>query len=159
MDINLLITFIILNIVNVITQTAKSIATVKCGKGMAAIVNAAAYSLYTVVIIYTVCDLPLAVKALVVGLCNLVGVYIVKWVEEKAQKDKLWKVEMTVGDTKRLSLSNDLTLAGISFNFTLCHKWALFNCYCSTKEESHKVKEIGKKYNAKFFASESKNLY
>ena len=45
MNTELLITFIILNIVNVIIQTVKSIATIKCGKGCAAAVNAIAYGL------------------------------------------------------------------------------------------------------------------
>ena len=35
----LLIIFILLNIVNVIIQTVKSLATIKCGKTMASIVN------------------------------------------------------------------------------------------------------------------------
>ena len=77
----LLILFIVLNVVNVIIQTVKSLATVKCGKGMASIVNAVAYGLYTIVLVYTMCDLPLYLKALVVALCNLVGVFIVKWLE------------------------------------------------------------------------------
>ena len=59
MNTELLIIFIALNIVNVIIQTVKSLATVKCGKTVAAVVNAVAYGLYTVVVVYTVCDLPL----------------------------------------------------------------------------------------------------
>ena len=43
MDTKLLIIFIVLNVVNVIIQTVKSIATIKCGKTMAALVNAIAY--------------------------------------------------------------------------------------------------------------------
>ena len=39
---NLLTTFILLNIANVIIQTVKSIATIKCGKTAAAVVNAVA---------------------------------------------------------------------------------------------------------------------
>ena len=62
MDTKLLIIFIALNIVNVIIQTVKSIATIKCGKTLAAIINAVAYGLYTVVVVYTVCDLPLWLK-------------------------------------------------------------------------------------------------
>ena len=96
MDTRLLIIFIALNIVNVIIQTVKSLATVKCGKTAAALVNAVAYGLYTVVLVYTVCDLPLWLKVIVVGLCNLVGVFVVKFAEEKARKDKLWKVEATI---------------------------------------------------------------
>ena len=92
----LLLTFIILNIVNVILQTVKSLCTVKCGKVVASVVNAVAYGLYTVVIIYTVCDLPLVTKALVVALCNLIGVFVVKLIEEKSRKDKLWLVKITI---------------------------------------------------------------
>ena len=84
------------NVVNVIIQTVKSLATVKCGKTVAAIVNAVAYGLYTVVVVYTMCDLPLWAKALIVGVANLIGVYVVKLFEEKARKDKLWKVEATI---------------------------------------------------------------
>ena len=81
MDTKLLLVFIGLNIANVIIQTVKSIATVKCGKGVAAIVNAVAYGLYTVVTVYLMCELSLGLKALIVALCNLVGVYVVKWAE------------------------------------------------------------------------------
>ena len=73
MNMNLLITFIILNIVNVVIQTIKSLATVKCGKGVAAIVNAVAYGLYTIVTVYMLCELPLMWKASIVAFCNLVG--------------------------------------------------------------------------------------
>ena len=92
----LLLTFIILNILNVIIQTVKSIATVKCGKTAAAIINAVAYGLYTVVTVYMMCELELWLKALIVAVANLIGVYVVKLLEEKARKDKVWKVETTI---------------------------------------------------------------
>lgn len=158
MDMKLFIMFVVLNIINVIIQTVKSLVTVKCGKGLAALANAVAYGLYTVVVVYMVCELPLWLKVLVIGLCNLVGVFIVKWLEEKAQKDKLWKVEMTVPKGQQLDLIVELDKAGISYNTDVCYKWALFNCYCPTKTESHAVREIGKKYGAKFFATEGKVL-
>ena len=76
MNWELLFTFIILNIANVIIQTVKSLATVKCSKGVAAVVNAVAYGLYTIVTVYMLCDLELYLKASIVALCNLVGVYV-----------------------------------------------------------------------------------
>ena len=79
----LFILFVVLNVINVVLQTAKSIATMRCGKTVAAVANAVAYSLYTVVIIYTNCELPLFAKVAVVGVTNLIGVYIVKAIEEK----------------------------------------------------------------------------
>lgn len=47
MEMKLLILFIVMNVLNVVIQTVKSIATIKCGKTVAAIVNAFAYGLYT----------------------------------------------------------------------------------------------------------------
>ena len=160
MTTNLIILFVILNIVNVITQTVKSIATVKCGKEVAAIINALAYGLYTIVTIYMMCELPLFLKAGVVAVCNLVGVYVVKLFEEKARKDKLWKVEMTVPkglDSGWLTLN--LKSANIPFNYIEnVGKYTLFNVYCATQEESKAVKEFAKECHAKYFVTETKTL-
>lgn len=159
MDNKLLILFIVLNVVNVIIQTVKSIATIKCGKTVAALVNAIAYGLYTVVVVYTVCELPLWLKVVVVGGANLIGVYLVKLFEEKGRKDKLWKVEATVlrGWTKELHSA--LVEAEISHNYLEnVGKYTLFNLYCDTQTESRKAKEILTKYDAKYFVSETKIL-
>lgn len=159
MDYKLLTIFIVLNIINVIIQTVKSIATVKCGKVSAAIINAVAYGLYTVVTVYMLCELSLGVKALIVALANLVGVYVVKLIEEKGRKDKLWKVEATVlrGWTK--SLHKDLIEAEISHNYLEnVGKYTLFNIFCDNQTQSAKAKEILAKYEAKYFVSETKVL-
>ena len=154
----LLIIFIALNIANVIIQTVKSIATVKCGKGVAAIVNAVAYGLYTVVTVYLMCELSLGLKALIVALCNLVGVYVVKWAEEKARKDKLWKVEATVLPSKAGWLISRLTEQHIPFNYIDVEKYVIFNIYCVTQNESSIAKTHLNVANAKYFVSESKTL-
>lgn len=156
---NLLLTFIILNIVNVVLQTIKSLATVKCGKGVAAVVNALAYGLYTYVIIYTNADLPMFTKACVVALTNLIGVYIVKSVEEKMRKDKLWKIECTVATYSYKKFIEELTHTNISFNdYSIDKYYHGFNIYAYKQSESQKIKEILKKYNVKYFVSESKIL-
>lgn len=159
MDTKLLIVFIVLNIANVIIQTVKSIATVKCGKVSAAIINAVAYGLYTIVTVYLMCELDLYLKAGIVALCNLVGVYVVKLIEEKARKDKLWKIEATVFDPYTKSLHLDLTAEEIPCNYIpKIGKWSVFNIYCDSQEKSKKVKILLEKYNAKYFVSESKTL-
>ena len=155
----LLIIFIILNSFNVILQTVKSICTVKCGKTVAAIVNAVAFGLYTVVIVYTNADLPLIQKVLVVALSNLIGVYVVKWVEEKKRKEMLWKVEFTVLGKNTSAVANLLDLAHIPHNYIEnVGKYTIFNAYCATQKQSESVKEIIKEYNAKYFVSETKEL-
>ena len=155
----LLIVFIVLNIFNVILQTVKSICTVKCGKTVAAIVNAVAYGLYTVVIVFINTDLPLMQKVLVVALSNLIGVYVVKWFEEKQRKEMLWKVEFTVLAQNTKTIADILTLAHIPHNYIEnVGRYTIFNAYCATQKQSESVKEIIKEYNAKYFVSETKEL-
>ena len=159
MNAQLLFIFIILNILNVIIQTIKSIATVKCGKGIASIINAVAYGLYTIVTVYMMCELPLMWKAGIVALCNLIGVYVVKWGEEKSRKDKLWKVEATVQKCYAEELHYALKSVGLPHNYIeKVGKYTIFNAYCATQKESESVKEIVNKYNAKYFVSETKIL-
>ena len=155
----LLIEFIILNILNVIIQTVKSLVTVKCGKELAAIVNAIAFGLYTVVTVYMMCELPLGTKAIVVALCNLVGVYVVKLLEEKAKKDKLWKVELTVRENHTTDLHTNLKDLDIPHKYIEnVGNYTIFNIYCATQKESALVRDIANRYNAKYFVTESKVL-
>ena len=159
----LLILFIVLNIVNVILQTFKSIATVKCGKLSASIINAVAYGLYTVVLVYTNCELNLWAKVAVVAVTNLIGVYIVKLIEEKLRKDKLWKIEFTVknngnGDLVK-TINNLLEEKEVSHYYSnIDEKYTIFNCYCATQAESLIVKQIVEQFKAKYFANETKIL-
>lgn len=162
MDWNLFWLFIVLNVANVIIQTVRSIATIKCGKVMASLANAVAYGLYTVVVVYTVCDLDLWLKVVVVAVANLVGVYVVKEFEEKARKDKLWKVEATLHSQNIEPQYDDciieLKKSNIPFNYIDANKYIIVNCYCATQKESAQVKAILDKYHAKYFVSESKTL-
>ena len=158
MNTKLLLVFIVLNIANVIIQTVKSIATVKCGKMSAAVINAVAYGLYTIVTVYLMCELDLYLKAGIVALCNLVGVYVVKLIEEKARKDKLWKVEMTLPHEHAEKVHTMLQLVNIPHNYIDIEKYVLFNCYCATQAESARVKTIANDFEAKYFVSESKTL-
>ena len=162
MDWNLFWIFVALNVVNVVIQTVKSIATIKCGKVPAAIVNAVAYGLYTIVVVYTVCELPLWLKTAVVAVANLIGVYIVKLLEEKKRKDKLWKVEATLRSQNIEPQYDDCIIElkenNIPFNYIGADKYIIVNCYCATQKESAQVKTILDKYHAKYFVSESKTL-
>lgn len=158
MNTNLFILFVVLNIVNVVLQTIKSLLTNKGGKWSAAVGNMVAYGLYTVLLVYMTCDLPLMTKVAVVGGCNFIGVFLVKLMEEKMQKDRLWKIELTISNLNGNRLHKELEEAGISHNWQVIDKWAVFNCYAPTKRESHIVRETAKQYAAKFFANEAKIL-
>ena len=156
----MLILFIVMSIINVIIQTVKSIATIKCGKLAAAVINAVAYGLYTYVIVLTANDsIDLLAKCFIVAGCNFVGVYVVKFFEEKARKDKLWKIEAPVPVANVGELSAVLEEYKLSYNcFKTSGEHRIFNIYCATQEQSRFAKMALDGHFAKYFVSESKTL-
>lgn len=154
---NLLVTFILLSIANVIIQTIKSIATIKCGKTVAAGVNAIAYGLYTFVIVYTNCELDIWIKAGITAAANFVGVYIVKYFEEKARKDKLWRIEVTVPNCYVEDAIEELEGIPMS-KIPLSNDYTLVLCYCASQKESEQVKYAIGKWDAKFFVTEQNGV-
>ena len=128
--------FIVLNVINVVIQTIKSIVTISGTKMVAAVVNAITFAFYTVVVIYMNADgLGIIWKAVIIGVANFGGVYVVKIVEIKNRKDKLWKVEATVPDKYTEAVHFDLReiphnyIAGVG-------KYTLFNFYCATQKST-----------------------
>lgn len=155
---NTILLFALCTAVNVILSTIKSILTVKGGKFSASFINAITYGFYSYVIVLTSADgMPIWVKMAITAICNFVGVYLVKWIEEKARKDKLWKVELTVPTKYTNTVDFDLHDVPHSY-IELSDKHTLFNFYCATQKESAKVKAIANQYEAKYFVAESKNL-
>lgn len=154
----LLVIFVVLNIFNVILQTVKSIATVKCGKWGASLINAFAYGLYTVVLVYTAMDFPLWEKVIVVAVSNLVGVFVVKYFEEKAHRDKIWKIEATLHRDNADDFIAEVKTVNIPLNYVETEKYIIVNCYCNTQTDSEKIKPILDKYKVKYFVSETKTL-
>lgn len=155
---NTILLFALCTAVNVILSTIKSILTVKGGKLSASFINALTYGFYSYVIVLTSADgMPIWLKMAITAICNFIGVYLVKWIEEKARKDKLWKVELTVPTKYTNTIDFDLHDVPHSY-IELSDKHTLFNFYCATQKESAKVKTIANQYEAKYFVAESKNL-
>ena len=155
---NLLIIFIVLSIINVIFSTIKSIVTVKGGAFSASVISALYYGYYNIVLIYTVAEFPLWQKIVVTFGCNLIGVFMVKWGEEKTKKDKLWKVEATIDKSEFDQNKELLDLFKVPHNYIDIEKYVILNFYCATKKQSETVKNLLDEMNAKYFVAESKNL-
>lgn len=83
--------FVILNFINVLVNTARSLCTIKGGKWVASIMNAVCYGYYTVIIFITATyEIPLSLKIIAVAIVNFIGVFTIKFCEEKMRKEKLW---------------------------------------------------------------------
>lgn len=153
---SIVLLFIICTAVNVILSTVKSICTVNGGKWIAAFMNALTYGFYSYVIILTNVDgLSTLAKMFITAICNFVGVFIVKLVEEKTRKERLWKIEATFSKEY---------LDKIDKSYNIPHSYidignhVIFNFYAKDKEQSKLVKDIVRQYHGKYFVSESKIL-
>ena len=149
------IIFVILNIINVILQTIKSLATTKGGKISASVMNAVAYAIYTVVLVYMTCELSTISKALIVGACNLVGVYIVKSLEEKKAKRKIYKIEFTVNADTLNKILNTEKLN--HYNIIKVGDMNIINFYVD-KKELRTIEELTKKYEGKYIITKGENF-
>ena len=159
MNYDFLIAFIGLSIINVVFSTIRSIITINGDKTVASLISGAYFAFYNVMMIYTVADFPMWQKCLITFVCNVVGVWLVKWGEEKARKDKLWEVRGTLTTPINcVAVCKDLDEANIPYNYIDVNKYIIFNCYCATQADSVKVKKILNDWEMKYFVSESKTL-
>jgi uncharacterized protein YebE (UPF0316 family) len=152
----LIITFLILSIINVIFSTVRSIATIKSEKWIAAISNAGYFAYYNIVLIYAVADFNLGIKCVITFIANMVGVLLVKEIEEKTKKEKLWKFEITVKSEWFYLMRDFLKDNAISSNYIDLGKYCIFNAFCETKEQSDKIIQITKNCKGKYFVTETK---
>lgn len=157
---NTILLFALCTAVNVILSTIKSILTINGGKVSASFINALTYGFYSYVIVLTSADgMPIWLKMAITAVCNFIGVYLVKLIEEKARKDRLWKIEFAVSASYNADIVKLMvTDHDIPCNYFYAGKWIMFNCYCSTQEQTKAVKEIAHTCNGKISAYESKNL-
>ena len=154
MNIKFIIIFSLLSLVNVVFATFKSLVTIKGGKWAAALANAGYFAFYNIMLIFTVADFPMWMKCIITFGSNLIGVLLVKFIEEKSAKEKLWKFEATFA-IENLDNINHL-LKEIPHNYIEVGKWVIFNIYCATCEQSELVTEICKLHHGKYFVTETK---
>lgn len=156
---NFLLLFFTLSIVNVIFSTVRSILTIKGGKITASLLSGGYFAFYNVMLIYTVAEFPMWQKCLITFVCNVLGVFIVKLIEEKMRKDRLWEIKGTIPNTdEAFNLIRSLKNAKVPCNYIDINKYLIIQCYASTQEESAIVKRLFKENDVKYFASESKIL-
>lgn len=157
---NAIIIFAIATVVNVSLSTIRSICTIKGGKWISAITNAVCYGFYPLIVMLTAKGtVAIMVNMAITAIANFVCVWLIKFIEEKAQKDKLWEVRATVCAEYTESLHKNLEVKNIPHNYIEnVGKYTIFNIYCETQNESAEVKKILDFNNAKYFVSESKTL-
>lgn len=157
---NAIVIFAIATIVNVTLSTIRAICTIKGGKWISATTNAICYGFYPLIVMLTAKGtVDIIINMGITAIANFICVWIIKFVEEKARKDKLWKVEATVLRGWTNELHRSLVEAEIPHNYLEnVGKYTLFNIFCEKQSDSAKAREILNRFEAKYFVTESKNL-
>lgn len=158
---NAIIIFIIATIVNVTLSTIRALCTIKGGKWLSATMNAVCYGFYPLIVMLTAKGtVDILINMLITAVVNFVCVWIIKLVEEKARKDKLWKFECTIlkDELPRLQELLKLGFYDIPYNYIDIDKYYIVNFYCATQQQSADIKKLFDHCNfeVKYFISESK---
>lgn len=158
---NFIIFFALITLANVIIQTVKSLFTIKGGKLSAATVNAIAFGFYTYIIFFTADDsISLWQKALITAVCNFIGVFFVKFIEERLQKDRLWIFNCTakVESADVIKITELLKSMDISLTYNqLKDDLYTLSIYSYTQNESEMIKSVLKNYKIKYCVIETKS--
>ena len=152
--------FAIATVINVVLSTIRSIATIKCGKWVSAVANAVCYGFYPLIVMLTAKDtVTIIANMAITAIANFVCVWVIKLVEEKGRKDKMWKVEMAVPSADLSLVKSMLDRKGIPCNYVEVGKWVMFNCYCEKQDDTAICVDTAKKLQGKISAYESKPLF
>lgn len=155
--------FVILNFINVLINTARSLTTVKGGKWIASLMNALCYGYYTVIIVITATyEMPLGLKIIAVAIVNFIGVFAIKLGEEKIQKEKVWIFNATakVNASTFADLIYMLSVANIKFVYNVIVKDELYTIqiFSNTMNESQTITQILDINHIKYCAVETKEI-
>lgn len=138
-----IILFIVLQLLNVILHTVRSILTVKGNKLVASIASAVAYGVYSIVTVIMVQNIDLWLVVLVTVVTNLIGTYFSKWLLEKFKKDDLWEIVATVGSVDADRLKHTLKDKNIEcYYVVLDNDLAVTHIYSKTQKESEIIKSV-----------------
>lgn len=149
--------FVILNFINVLVNTARSLTTVKGGKWVASFINALCYGYYTIIIVITATyEMPLIMKCIAVAIVNFIGVFTVKFCEEKIKKEKLW-VYSVIGISTEIEIKIRTFLDNTDVKYyseELDDNYWTMTIFSETQKESEMIKSILNNYNIKYYAVE-----
>ena len=154
--------FVILNFVNVLINTARSLTTVKGGKWIASLMNALCYGYYTIIIVITALyEIPLPLKIIAVAFVNFVGVFCIKFGEEKIQKERMWIFNATAKmSTKEiLDVVALLKYAKVKVLYMkVADELYTLQIFSNTQKESEMIKSVLANYSIKYYAVETKEI-
>jgi uncharacterized protein YebE (UPF0316 family) len=146
--------FVVLQLVNVILGTMRSILTIRASKNAAAVINAVSYTFYSAVV-KLISGQDMIVVLAVTFATNMVGVYIAMWIHNKFKKDKVWRITVTMPKySDSAEVTEELKKYNISNTVYIGDGVKIVDIYSKTQGESSLIKEILSKVKVKYFVTE-----
>lgn len=142
--------FIVIQLVNVIISTIKSIVTVNGSRMSASAINAISYT-FGAVITKLLTQQSFEVAIVVTFITNMVGVWVGKYIMEKREPERLWTVHATVRSKEKTALEEMLLKRGIQFVLLPAENDRyLYTIFARSKAESSLLKEILANFDVKY---------
>ena len=137
-----MIIFIVVQFINVVISTFKSVLTIKGNKFTAALVNSISYT-FGAVITKLITEQSFEVVIVVTFFANLIGVFIAKWILEKREPVKLWVYQVTIRDSEIKEIQDQLLKRNIKYTAVeALNDRNSISIYSYSKLESTIVREI-----------------
>lgn len=150
--VEVILMFTLIQLINVIISTIKSILTIKAGKITASIVNAVAYG-FNVIVVKQIAGIDnVWILVFVTMITNFIGVYISKLFLEKTEKVQLWRISASVKKEQYDNFTKDLGEKEIQYFSLLTNHNSRMACeiFSYSREESAIIKSIFDKYDVKY---------
>ena len=147
-----IILFIILQVVNVILSTVKSIVMIRGNKWASIICNTIYYSFYTLIIKQLTKIDNIWILAGVTAGANFIGTWVGMTVLEKIRKTELWRISTTVKKDILSKYKNALLKAKIKFISyeTTWEDYSVVDIFSESKKQTKVIKYILKTYHAHY---------
>ena len=148
----MVLTFILLQFLNIVIATFKSVLLIKGTKVHAALINAVSYSL-AIFITYVVSnEISIYYSIPITFILNLIGVYIGLAILEKLRKDQLWRISTTIKKDYLDDYIKELRTVGVQLMpyETGRQDYSVVDVFSTNREETRKIQPIIKKYEVKY---------
>lgn len=151
MDLDILV-FIILQVVNVILSTIKSIVMIRGNKWATIIANTIYFGIYTAVIkqVSNIDNLFLLIGVTMVA--NFIGTWVGLNITEKMRKADLWTIKTVIRVERLKDYKKALNEAGLKYISykTTWDEYTAVDILSENRSQSKVIKEILEEFNAKY---------
>lgn len=155
-----MIIFAVLQFINVILGSLRSLATAKGGKHLAAMLNVISFTFYAAVVKMTGQQQMWFVLT-ITALTNLFGYYLADYIFNRIQKDRIWKITVEpllnsiVKNVSQALIEKDITFTTLETDDSC----PVLEIYSYSQRDSSKIKKILYTYinEPKYFITENAN--